>query len=102
MEFASTMCINSSNITSVTLPEATTSWPTKIVDRSVILSLQLIPDELQEKWQKDLEATDSKLGGTADKPISSLLIMLETPEEMVVVCSAGEVCGFVDALSHIV
>jgi hypothetical protein len=41
------------------------------------------------KWQKDLEAIDSKLGGTAEKPISSLLIMLETPEEMVVLCTAG-------------
>ena len=53
-------------------------------------SLQLIPTELQDKWQKDLEAIDSKLGGTPDKPISSLLIMLETPGEMVVVCTAGE------------
>ena len=41
------------------------------------------------KWQKDLEAIDSKLGGTPEKPISSLLIMLETPDEMVVLCTAG-------------
>ena len=60
-----------------------------IVVEIVFSDLQLIPTDLQEKWQKDLEAIDSKLGGTADKPISSLLIMLETPREMVVVCTAG-------------
>ena len=50
----------------------------------------MFPDELLEKWQKDLEAIDSKLGGTKEKPISSLLVMLETPDEMVVLCTAGE------------
>ena len=54
------------------------------------LLAQVIPHELQEKWQKDLEAIDVKLGGTEEKPISSLLLMLETPDEMVVVCTAGE------------
>ena len=54
-----------------------------------MLFLQLIPVELQEKWQRYLEAIDSKLGGTTEKPISSLLIMLETPDEMVVLCTAG-------------
>lgn len=29
------------------------------------------------------------LGGTAESPISSLLLMLETPDLMVVVCTAG-------------
>ena len=57
---------------------------------SCYFSLQLIPAELQEKWQRDLEAIDAKLGGTAEKPISSLLIMLETPEEMIVLCTAGK------------
>ena len=52
--------------------------------------MQLVPTELQQKWQKDLESIDSQLGGTAEKPISSLLIMLETPEEMVVLCTTGE------------
>ena len=49
-----------------------------------------IPDHLKEKWQSDLEVIDSKLGGTMDIPISNLLIMLGTPEEMVVLCTAGE------------
>ena len=61
-----------------------------LVNDSRVFFTQLIPVKLQQKWQKDLEAMDSKLGGTVDKPISSLLIMLETPEEMVVLCSAGE------------
>ena len=61
-----------------------------VVTFDTLPSIQLIPTELQDKWQKDLEAIDSKLGGTPDKPISSLLIMLETPGEMVVVCTAGE------------
>ena len=66
------------------------SLPEMIIVVEIVFSdLQLIPTDLQEKWQKDLEAIDSKLGGTADKPISSLLIMLETPQEMVVVCTAG-------------
>ena len=50
---------------------------------------QVIPKELQQKWQKELEALDTKLGGTPEKPTESLLIMLEAPEEMVVLCTAG-------------
>ena len=49
----------------------------------------MIPQKLQQTWQKDLEGLDSKLGGTLEKPISSLLLMLDTPQEMVVVCTAG-------------
>ena len=49
-----------------------------------------MPKELQEKWQSDLESIDGELGGTTERPISSLLIMLETPEEMVVLCTAGK------------
>ena len=49
-----------------------------------------MPRELQDKWQSDLESTECQLrGGDREKPISSLLVMLETPEEMVVVSSAG-------------
>ena len=55
-----------------------------------IIIIQLVPVELQEKWQSDLESIGGQLGGTAERPISSLLIMLETPEEMVVVCTAGQ------------
>lgn len=52
---------------------------------------QLIPSELRIKWQADLESVNSKVcGSEATKQISSLLIMLETPEEMVVLCSAGK------------
>jgi glutaredoxin 3 len=51
--------------------------------------LEVLPKELREKWQKDVDALNAKLGGTNDKPISSLLLMLETPTEMVVVCTAG-------------
>ena len=57
--------------------------------QSLYCPLQVIPEELRSKWQKDVDALDSKLGGTPDKPISSLLLMLETPQEMVVVCTAG-------------
>ena len=52
-------------------------------------NVQVIPEELKVKWQAEVEALDAKLGGVADKPISSLLLMLEAPEEMVVVCTAG-------------
>ena len=50
----------------------------------------MLPKELREKWQKDVDALNAKLGGTDDKPIDSLLLMLETPKEMVVVCTAGK------------
>ena len=51
--------------------------------------VQIIPTELRESWQADLESLNERLGGTVDTPISSLLIMLETPEEMVVLCTTG-------------
>lgn len=51
--------------------------------------LELIPVELRQKWQKELEAIDSKLGGTPEKPISSLLIMLDLASNMLVVCTSG-------------
>ncbi len=50
---------------------------------------QVIPRAVQEKWQKELEAMDAQLGGTKEKPVSSLLVMLEAPEEMVIVCTTG-------------
>ena len=53
------------------------------------INVQVIPEELRIKWQAEVEALDAKLGGAPDKPISSLLLMLEAPEEMVVACSAG-------------
>ena len=53
--------------------------------------LQVIPEELRLKWQAEVDALDAKLGGVPDKPISSLLLMLEAPEEMVVACTAGMV-----------
>ena len=55
----------------------------------VYINVQVIPEELRIKWQAEVEALDAKLGGAPDKPISSLLLMLEAPEEMVVACSAG-------------
>ena len=36
-----------------------------------------------------METLNTSLGGTPSDPISSLLLMLETPEQMVVVCTAG-------------
>ena len=60
------------------------------VEDFTFLFVQIIPDHLQEKWQSDLEALNLKLGGTEDEPIAKLLIMLETPEEMIVLCTAGE------------
>ena len=54
-----------------------------------LCNVQVIPKELRIKWQAEVEALDAKLGGAPDKPISSLLLMLETPEEMVIVCTAG-------------
>ena len=51
---------------------------------------QVIPKELQQKWQKEVEALNPKLGGTPERPISALLVVLDVPEEMVVVCTAGE------------
>ena len=49
----------------------------------------MIPEELRVKWQAEVETLNAKLGGVPDKPISSLLLMLEAPEGMVVVCTAG-------------
>lgn len=57
----------------------------------------MIPEELRRKWQAKVEALDARLGGVPDKPISSLLLMLEAPEEMVVVCTAG---GILTAIGH--
>ena len=54
-----------------------------------LCKVQVIPEELRIKWQTEVEALDAKLGGAPDKPISSLLLMLEAPEEMVIVCTAG-------------
>ncbi len=51
---------------------------------------KIIPCELQQKWQHEVEALNAQLGGSAERPISSLLLMLETPENMVVVCTAGD------------
>ena len=47
---------------------------------------------LREKWQKELYSElDSKLGGTAERPITGILILLDTPgPDMVVVCSIGK------------
>lgn len=36
-----------------------------------------------------MDTLNTSLGGTPSDPISSLLLMLETPEQMVVVCTAG-------------
>jgi glutaredoxin 3 len=51
--------------------------------------VQIIPAELRNKWQQYMEALDSPLGGTADRPISSILVTLETPHSIVVLCTAG-------------
>lgn len=51
--------------------------------------LEVIPKELREKWQGNMPQLHEKLGGSLSNPISSLLLMLETPDEMVVVCTAG-------------
>ena len=55
----------------------------------IISGLQIIPPELRQKWQTRVKALNSKLGGTSEKPISSILLMLETPQQMVVICTSG-------------
>lgn len=51
--------------------------------------LQIIPAELRSKWQQYAEDLDSPLGGTSDRPISSIVITLEVPDAIVVVSTAG-------------
>ena len=51
--------------------------------------MQVIPEELRQKWQRGIEAMDSRLGGTPEKPISSMLVVMESPEQMIAICSAG-------------
>ena len=50
---------------------------------------QLIPKELQEKWQKDVDALHAKLGGTPERPIEIVIISLDTPDYLTVICAAG-------------
>jgi glutaredoxin 3 len=45
-----------------------------------------VPVGLREKWAKGLKMLDKSLGGD----ISSLLIMIEGPREMIVLCTEGE------------
>ena len=45
-----------------------------------------VPAALREKWTKSLKMLDRSLGGG----ISSLLIMVEGPREMIVLCTEGE------------
>ena len=67
-----------------------------------VCNLQVIPEELRIKWQAEVEALDAKLGGVPDKPISSLLLMLEAPEEMVVICTTGMVATAIVHHSHFI
>ena len=62
----------------------------------------MIPEELRVKWQAEVEALDAKFGGVPDKPISSLLLMLEAPEEMVVVCTAGTLLQRLPIIPHVI
>ena len=57
---------------------------------SRLIGFQIIPKSLRQKWQERVNQLDSLLGGTRDSPISSILLMLETPLQMVVVCTAGQ------------
>jgi len=50
---------------------------------------QLIPKELQEKWQKDVDVLHAKLGGTPERPIEIVIISLDTPDYLTVICAAG-------------
>jgi glutaredoxin 3 len=66
-----------------------TAFPPPLRTPNMEEYLQVIPKELQQKWQKGLEALDEKLGGTRERPIDSLLVMLEVPGALVVLCTAG-------------
>ena len=63
--------------------------PSFCVSHMTLPASQVIPKELQQKWQKELEALDPKLGGTPERPISSLLVTFEAPNAIVVLCTAG-------------
>ena len=63
---------------------------------SSLPSSQLIPKEVQEKWQKEVDGLDAKLGGTPERPIELTIVSLDTPDYMTSVCSAGaHVCVLV-------
>ena len=51
---------------------------------------QLIPEELQEKWQKEVDALDAKLGGTPERPIELIIISLDTPDYLTVIRATGQ------------
>ena len=53
--------------------------------------LQVVPKALRDKWQSDLETElGPKLGGTLARPITAMLILIDTPgTEMTVLCSTG-------------
>ena len=56
---------------------------------SSLPSSQLIPKEVREKWQKQVDGLDAKLGGTPERPIELMIISLDTPDYLTSVCSAG-------------
>ena len=45
--------------------------------------------EVQEKWQKEVDGLDAKLGGTPERPIELMIVSLDTPDYMTSICSAG-------------
>ena len=45
--------------------------------------------EVQEKWQKEVDGLDAKLGGTPERPIELTIVSLDTPDYMTSICSAG-------------
>lgn len=65
-------------------------WGDFIHPHPLSLFLQIIPAELRNKWQQYAEDLDSPLGGTSDRPISSIVITLEVPDAIVVVSTAGQ------------
>ena len=65
------------------------SWLTHTL--SLLLLSQIIPEEVRGEWQESLEAMESSLSAAAGgRPISSLVVTLETPDSILVICTAGQ------------
>ena len=58
---------------------------------SLLLLSQIIPKEVRGEWQESLEAMESSLSAAVGgRPISSLVVTLETPDSILVICTAGQ------------
>ena len=51
---------------------------------------QIIPADVRGRWQEYLETMGSSLADVTGREISSLVVTLETPDSILVVCTAGQ------------